>query len=94
VKTVENLIQKNIKKEVNDFLAQLKAEKNPSEEVEDQIAIYEDCFTDFTLEDIEYYFGKDKLTFVAGRCSNHAMRALDDLGSHVVEIPYKDLERY
>lgn len=94
VKTVENLIQKSVKKEVNDFLAQLKAEKNPSEEVEDQIAIYEDCFTDFTLEDIEYYFGKDKLTFVAGRCSNHAMRALDDLGSHVVEIPYKDLEKY
>jgi hypothetical protein len=22
------------------------------------------------------------------------MRALDDLGSHVLEIPYKDLERY
>lgn len=94
VKTVENLIQKSVKKEVNDFLAQLKSEKNPSEEVEDQIAIYEDCFTDFTLEDIEYYFGKEKLIFVAGRCSNHAMRALDDLGSHVVEIPYKDLEKY
>jgi hypothetical protein len=73
VKTVENLIQKSVKKEVNDFLVQLKAEKNPSEEVEDQDYL-QDCFTDFTLEDIEYYFGKDKLTFVAGRCSNHAMR--------------------
>jgi hypothetical protein len=58
VKTVENLIQKSIKKEVNDFLAQLKAEKNPSEEVEDQIAIYEDCFTDFTLKILNIILAK------------------------------------
>ncbi|KIC63170.1 hypothetical protein [Chryseobacterium taiwanense] len=94
VKTVENLIQKSIKKEVNDFLTQLKSEKNPSEEVVDQISIYEDCFTDFTLDGIEYYFGKDKIRFIAGRCSNHAMRALDELDSHVVEFPYKDMEKY
>jgi hypothetical protein len=94
VKTVENLIQKSIKKEVNDFLTQLKSEKNPSEEVVDQISIYEDCFTDFTLDGIEYYFGKDKIRFIAGRCSNHAMRALDELDSHVVEFPYTSLEKY
>ncbi|WP_265429568.1 hypothetical protein [Chryseobacterium sp. YIM B08800] len=94
IKTVEGLIQKNIKKEVNDFLAALKSEKNPSEEVLDQIAIYEDCFTNFTLDGIEYYFAKDKIRFIAGRCSNHAMRALDELGSHVVEFPYQDLEKY
>jgi len=94
VKTVENLIQKQVKKEVNDFLAQLKSEKNPSEEVLDQIAIYEECFTAFTLEDIGYYFGKDKIRFIAGRCSNHAMRALDELDSHVVEFPYKELDKY
>lgn len=93
-KTVENLIQKSIKKEVNDFLTQLKSERNPSEEVVDQISIYEDCFTDFTLDGIEYYFGKDKIRFIAGRCSNHAMRALDELDRHVVEFPYKDLEKY
>ncbi|MBO6186168.1 MAG: hypothetical protein J6O88_16035 [Chryseobacterium sp.] len=94
IKTVEGLIQKNIKKEVNDFLAALKSEKDPSEEVLDQIAIYEDCFTNFTLDGIEYYFAKDKIRFIAGRCSNHAMRALDELGSHVVEFPYQDLEKY
>lgn len=93
-KTVENLIRKNVKKEVDDFLVQLKSDKNPSEEVLDQIAIYEDCFTDFTLDGIEYYFGKDKIRFIAGRCSNHAMRALDDLGSHIVEFPYKTLDKY
>ncbi|MDR3025969.1 hypothetical protein [Chryseobacterium sp.] len=94
IKTVESIIQKRVKKRITDFLTQLKAEKNPSEETKDQIAMYEDCFTEHTLEDIRYFFGKDKLTFVAGRCSNHAMRALDDLGSHEIELSYKELEKY
>ncbi|NML69082.1 hypothetical protein HHL23_04665 [Chryseobacterium sp. RP-3-3] len=94
VKTFENIINQNVKKRVDEFLTQLRAEKNPGEEVQDQIAMYEDCFMEHTLEYIEFYFGKNQLTFVAGRCSNHAMRALDDLGSHTIEIPYKDLEKY
>ncbi|MFP8893278.1 hypothetical protein [Chryseobacterium cucumeris] len=94
VKMVESIIQKRVKKRIADFLVKLKAEKNPSEETEDQIAMYEDCFTEHTLEDIRYFFGKDKLTFVAGRCSNHAMRALDDLDSHEIKFSYKELEKY
>lgn len=94
VKTIENLIQKKVKKEINDFLVQLKSEKNPSEEVSEQISMYENCYTDYTLEGIEYYFAKDKIRFIAGRCSNHTMRALDDLGSHVVEFSYKDLDKH
>lgn len=94
VKTIENLINQKIRKRVDDFLKELKADKNPTEEVQEQIAMYEGCFLENTLEYIEFYFGKDKLTFVAGRCSNHAMRALDDLGSHSIEIPYKDLGKY
>lgn len=93
-KTVAGLIQKKIKKRVNDFLVKLKSEKNPSEEVQEQIGLYEGCFMDYTLNGIRYFFGKDKLTFVAGRCSNHAMRALDDLGSHELEFTYKELEKY
>lgn len=94
VKTVEGIIQKRVKKRISDFLVTLKAEKNPAEETQDQIAMYEDCFTEHTLDGIRYFFGKDKLTFVAGRCSNHAMRALDDLGSHEIEFSYKELEKY
>ncbi|KAB1230269.1 hypothetical protein [Chryseobacterium viscerum] len=93
-KTVNGLIQKKVKKRVNDFLVKLKSEKNPSEEVQEQIGLYEGCFMDYTLNGIRYFFGKDKITFVAGRCSNHAMRALDDLGSHELEFTYKELEKY
>ncbi|MDQ0067809.1 hypothetical protein [Chryseobacterium lathyri] len=94
VKTIEKLIQKNVKKKVDDFLIKLKSEKNTSEEMPDQIAIYEECFMEYGLDDIGYYFGKDKLRFIAPRCSNHATRALDELGSHMVEFTYKDLEEY
>ncbi|MGL6127233.1 hypothetical protein [Chryseobacterium artocarpi] len=94
VKTIEGLIQKGIKKEVNDFLTQLKAEKNPSEEVQEQIGMYEGCFMDYTLDGLQYYFAKDKIRFIAGRCANHAMRALDELDSHVIEFSYKELEKY
>lgn len=93
-KTMAGLIQKKVRKRVNDFLVKLKSKKNPSEEVLDQIGLYEDCFMDYTLNGIRYFFGKDRLTFVAGRCSNHAMRALDDLGSHELEFTYKELEKY
>jgi hypothetical protein len=93
-KTVENMIRKKVKKRISDFLVKLKSEKNRTEEAEDQIAMYEGCFTEYTLEYIRYFFEKDKLTFVAGRCSNHAMRALDDLGSHEIEFSYKELEKY
>ncbi|AZB18386.1 hypothetical protein EG352_11640 [Chryseobacterium indologenes] len=94
VKIVEGIIQKGVKKRISDFLVKLRAEKDPTEEVKDQIAIYEDCFTGHTLEYIRYFFGKDKLTFVAGRCSNHASRALDELESHEIVIPYKDLDKH
>ncbi|WP_126652298.1 hypothetical protein [Chryseobacterium aureum] len=94
IKTINGLIQNKVRKRVNNFIVKLKSEKNPSEEVQDQIAMYEDCFTEHTLYGIRYFFGKDKLTFVAGRCSNHAMRALDDLGSHELEFTYKELEKY
>ncbi|MCW3160114.1 hypothetical protein [Chryseobacterium oryctis] len=94
IKKVEDIINQKVRKRVDDFLKDLRAEKNKEDYHEDQISIYENCFTEHTLEYINYYFGKNTLKFVAGRCSNHAMRALDDLGSHVIEIPYKDLEEY
>ncbi|WP_045500852.1 hypothetical protein [Chryseobacterium sp. StRB126] len=94
IKTIEHLLEQKVKKRVNDFLAELKSAKNPPEETEEQIGLYEGCYTEQSLDDIQYFFGKDKLTFVAGRCSNHAMRALDDLGSHELELTYKELEKY
>ncbi|RYF43095.1 MAG: hypothetical protein EOO25_04480 [Comamonadaceae bacterium] len=35
-----------------------------------------------------FEFGPSAITFVAGRCSNHALRALDDVDSVRVSLPY------
>ncbi|MDQ1097510.1 MULTISPECIES: hypothetical protein [Chryseobacterium] len=94
VKTVEGMITKKVQKEINDFLVKLKAEKNPTEDIKDQIALYEGCDTDYPLGTIGYYFGKDKITFVAERCSNHAMRALDELDSYFIDFSYRELQPY
>ncbi|MBL3549265.1 hypothetical protein J2787_002783 [Chryseobacterium rhizosphaerae] len=94
VKVVEGIIQKRIRKNINDFLTQLRSEKNPSQDVLDQIALYEGCYTDYTLDGIKFFFTEEKLKFIAGRCANHAMRALDELDDHVIEFPYKELENY
>ncbi len=94
VQIIEGIIRKKVRKRINDFLTDLKSQKNPSEEVQDQIAMYEGCSTEYTLESIKYYFAKDTIKFIAERCSNHAMRALDELGSHEVEFTCKELEKY
>jgi len=94
IKTVENLINQRVRKRINDFIVELKSNKNGSEDETEQIDIYEQCFTDNTLQYLEYFFGKDKLTVVVGRCSNHASRALDDLGNHEIILSYKELEKH
>jgi len=94
VKTIESLIQKRVKKEINDFVAQLKAEPKQTDEILSQIGLYEACYTNYTLASIGYYFKTDKIKFITERCSNHAMRALDELSEHVVEFSYKDLDKY
>ncbi len=94
VKAIEGMIRKKVRKEIDDFLKDLKSQKNPSEEIQDEITMYEDCFTDYTLGSVQYYFTENKIKFIAERCSNHAMRALDELGSHEVDFTYKELDKY
>lgn len=93
-KIIESKIQKVIIKRINDHIAPIKSSKNPSEDDLDVLSIYDNCYTEYTLDGLDYNFEKDKIVFVAGRCSNHAMRALDDLGSHVVEFSHKELEKH
>ncbi|KPE51960.1 hypothetical protein [Chryseobacterium indologenes] len=94
VKTIESLIQKRVRKEINDFIIRLKAEPEQTDEILSQIGLYEGCYTDYTLAGIGYYFKTDKIKFITERCSNHAMRALDELAEHVIEFSYKDLDKY
>ena len=91
---IEKIINNKIKKRVTDYIAELRFSKNKEEDSEDRIAMYEGCFTEYSLPYLKYYFEKNKLTVVAGRCSNHALLALDDLGSHEIVFNFKDLNQF
>lgn len=63
----------------------------------DQRALYKECLT--TLEDVSldwfsFYAKSHSMVFVKGRCSNHAMRALDELGTFHIELPTQTVQPY
>lgn len=94
VKTVEDLINKKIEKRVEDYIKELKAESSKEDDLTDQISMYENCFLEYSLDYLEFNFTKNNLTFIAGRCSNHALRGLDDLGEHEITFSYSELQKY
>lgn len=63
----------------------------------DQLALYKDCvqtLADVNLSWFSFYVKRSSMVFVKGRCSNHAMRALDDLGTFYIEKPISTLQPY
>lgn len=70
---------------------------------EDSIALYEECHARFTEENTgenrqvlysQMKFHKNTLVFISGRCSNHAMRALDNLDTFENTFSLKDISPY
>lgn len=65
------------------------------------IAMYEDCLESmpeygkyYRLTEIPLRIDGESITFLYGRCSNHAMRALDDVGDQRVAYKSADLATY
>lgn len=67
---------------------------------EDAIEMYQGCAKSAADPEMDKYrnfdqerfsIGKDGVSFIIGRCSNHAMRALDELGEHVKLFTFKEL---
>lgn len=97
IDSIQNIVNENVVNKIQNFLAELKSHNDPEDEEKEQIRMYEECLEYAKGEKLEYtkfFFGKDKLTIVRERCSNHAMRALDDLGSYEIELPYTEIQQY
>jgi hypothetical protein len=88
-------LNKNVKQKIENFLAaRKKGHKNKEQKdlLSDQMLLYTECLDNIeqtTIEYYKYYFKKDSITFVRERCSNHAMRAIDDLGGFEINFSYK-----
>lgn len=103
-KDLENILTKRVLKKIKDYLLEIKDSlANPKlvgeerERFAEQEEMYNSCLENgkvVSFEYVEYYFTKDSMVFVEGRCSNHAMHALDDLDAFYLPIAYKDLGDY
>jgi hypothetical protein len=69
----------------------------------DAIEMYQGCAKSAADPEMDKYrnfdeekfsIGKDGVSFIVGRCSNHAMRALDELGEHVKLFTFKELSAH
>lgn len=92
-----------VRKRITNFLKGIKPTKKKKiskvdeETFADQVLLYESCLEgvlDYNLEYYKFYFTKTGVTFVRDRCSNHAMRAIDDLDRYFVDLSYKQIEKY
>ena len=104
LKSITKELNQHVKKELEDFIASAKnnaASQKQSDEdrenTEEQIAMYEDCLSgalDYEAGYYSFYFSNDSLVFERGRCSNHAMQALDDLDRFDIPMAVTALEDY
>jgi hypothetical protein len=96
--TLKKKITAHRRKRLNDFLDGLShAKSKDPDDIElanDQREIYENCLP--LIDDENFFYGSflikdDKLIFIRERCSNHAMRAVDDLDEFYDEVLVKDI---
>lgn len=88
------------RKKIEDYILQLENEEATIEDkkmIDESIWLYKDCLTRLpfkTLDYIDFKIKKDSIILESGRCSNHAMRALDDLGNYSYAFHISDIETY
>jgi hypothetical protein len=83
--------------EINDSIGIDNLNKEEKDRFEEQISMYKYCLEGIEDNGIDYYkyfFNKDSITFVRGRCSNHAMRAIDDLYNFNNSFSYNEIEKH
>lgn len=77
-------------------------QKDPDDDTDDRLAMNQDCLesvdsepsTPWWLLDVEFALdGHGGMTVTRDRCSNHAGRALDDVGQVTTAIPASELQR-
>lgn len=75
-------------KKINSYISKLKQEQvleNEQITVNQSIQLYRTCLKRLpltTLEYLDFKIKKDSIFLISDKCSNHAMRALDDLGDY------------
>lgn len=98
--SINTRIHNDIRSQISTFVTQQKAlaadqqRTDDDDKVIDYAEFYADCYA-LTGDGVDYTdrfsIKDDQLTFLNARCSNHASRALDDLGNFTTVIPVGQL---
>ncbi len=105
ISQLSSVINKSYLNTTKTFLDKIKknVKKHRNEEAEEQIAMYKSCLTERNAKTKDSYYKNflgsmdiidGGLTFTYERCSNHAMRALDELGDVSTTIKIDELTPY
>lgn len=104
IKEITKKLNLNIKKTIETFLVPIKKaldvkniNKDDKELYKAQKELYSNCLEDIehsTIDYYDFYIEKDSITFVRGRCSNHAMRAIDDLNKFKIKFSFNEIKKY
>jgi len=83
---------KKIQQTIKDFL------KKEEYDDDEQRELYQEClqkdYKGKIHEETEFSISKNRLTIYSGRCSNHAMRALDDIGDFANTYALDEVKNY
>ncbi len=100
------LINQKVKREITAFLSETRKNLQTTDSIKQrelfdrysaQIDLYENCLTDYTeyqLDDFNFYFTQNQLNVLRGRCSSHVNRAIDDLYEFDIPFDYTSLKEY
>lgn len=97
IEVVQNFVNKKVETTISDFISNLKGKKELSDIEKEQIRMYQECLEYVNRKDLtseKFYFNKNTLSIVRERCSNHAMRAMDDLDTFTVDFTIAEIEPY
>ena len=94
-KFLENISNQKSKK-INNYITWLEKEQKSKEDqiINQSIELYRTCLKSLpfkSLEYIDFKIKKDSIILASDRCSNHATRALDDLGDYTFLFHNSDL---
>jgi hypothetical protein len=101
---IDEVVNRRIRNEINGYLKKLRQElklprrtKEEKDELLEKESMYQNCVESIekgALKDDEYYFSNTGITFIRGRCSPHALRAIDDLWEFENKFSYREIENH
>lgn len=100
--SLRDVLVSKVRQRITSYISEIKKDARTDSIMHDDVYaeqqdLYSECLHDLkdaTLDWFNFYVKDKSVVFVKGRCSNHAMRAVDDIGTFRIELPIHSLQPY